>query len=428
MSSDALHLAKLRTDDIKRRAVGRWGDIHRRLVPQISAAIEKNGNPIHCPFHQPSGGAKADKKFRVYRTSTKDHYHSCGKVICTCEAAGDGIHLVMYATGWSFAQAIDEIELILGGRVGSAVPAYSPPPAAIGPSPEELEAKDKVIREKLKALWADSLPLDHPDAKPARLWFRNRLIGEVLLPLEDVRYHPQLPYTDDDGVFVGKFPGIVCVAKRLDGRIATIHRTWLTPEGTKPALQPHRKQYVVRPLAPVQGAAIRLDEPVGPILHLGEGLETMLVVRAITRQPTWSCLDANLLSQVELPEHVKVVVVWGDFDRSGTGQMYTARAIDRFREEGRRAIAFFPPFRLPDDAKSVDWNDVTERLCHKEAVNHLTSQCIPKECWADKVREFLREHHDAGLHAARNHFLVMKVLAECAKEVAALQQARSAVA
>ena len=340
------------TEQVKSNAAGQWGRILWTLVPEAIPALQKPGRHVTCPFH----GGKGD--FRVHRS----RFEESGETHCTC-GHWDGWSLLMHARGWTFPQAVEEVNAFLGGRGYQPVTPYKAPER---PAPS-THTTDEQIQQRMQKWWSEALPLDHAKAKPALRYFRNRKVGEILLPIEDVRLHPELDYYDEkedgQGMSRRRFPAIVCVVRRPNGKVSTLHRTWITPTGLKAPLPNPRKQYTSPSTSPVQGGAIKLDQRAEiPVLNVAEGLESALAARAISRHPTWSCLNKELLRQVQVPDHVQVVTIWADKDRSRAGEEAAVELMNRLKAEGKSAVVMLPQMPIPEDAKGVDWNNVVHNL------------------------------------------------------------------
>jgi len=358
------------TNKVKRAAAGNWDRILWTLVPEIQPALEYKGRRhITCPFH----GGKND--FRVSKDVEQE-----GRVHCTCfpNQSMDGWGLVMKRNRWDFPKAVEEVDAVLGGRGYQPTRPFKMPERV---EKARKEPTDEELMARMQKWWGDAMDLDDPAAAPVRKYFKARKIGEVLLPLPDVRLHPDLGYYEaqDDGEFkkVGSYPCLLSVIRSPNGRVSTLHRAWITPDGTKVAHDSARKQYTSPNSAPVTGGAIRLDDWDGnPVLHVAEGLETALSARAITRQPTWSTVNAGMMARLEVPSSVRIVVIWADLDRSKAGEEAADELAKRLAARGIASMVFLPPVALPEGAKTVDWNDVVAGI---------------------------------GLDAARNHFQVLRV-------------------
>lgn len=337
------------TEEVKRLARGRWDIIFRALVPQIAPALERPGRHITCPFH----GGKND--FRVANaTSSHPSYLEDGRCYCSC-GTWDGFGMVMFANGWDFVRAKREIEAVLRG-VGYSAPS---PVIRVSRYRENRSHQDQRIRERIRRWWRETVPLDAPEAAPARRYFRNRQLGQVLMPIEDIGFHPGLEYFEDSKL-LGRYPALISIVRRPTGEVSTVHRTWLTTDGHKAPVPEPRKQYSSPSNSPVMGSAIRLDKWESPVLHIAEGLETALAVRAImdNAHPVWSTLNKELLRGIELPDYVQLLVIWADRDASYGGQKAAIELMDRIRANGRWAVVMMPPYQIPEGAKGVDWNDV----------------------------------------------------------------------
>lgn len=359
------------TDEVRKAAGGRWDLILARLVPEISDALARPGRHVTCPFH----GGKGD--FRVERDVALE-----GVAHCTC-GHWDGFALVMKARGWDFTKTVAEVDAVIGGK--GCVPIPNTPIVRV--TPEEQKKKDEKWQRNMQRWWRESVPLDHPSAKPVRQYLKSRQLGQVILPLEDLAYHSGLEYYDEDFNLVGRFPAMLAIVRMPDGRVSTVHRTYLTPEGAK-AFQGEasRKQYKSPSTHPVKGAAVRLDKSVGPVLNLAEGIESALAARAISEQPSWSTLNKELMRQIRIPAQVKIVTIWADRDASYGGQESAFALMDRLRSEGKSAVVLMPPFAIPDGKKSIDWNDVVASLGLENTRNHFE---VVR--WMRGQAEFLRK-------------------------------------
>lgn len=359
------------TEQVKRNASGQWDRLLWTLVPEIQPALDRKGKRhITCPFH---GGAN---DFRVDRNVERD-----GRCYCTCFPAHsiDGWGLVMKARDWDFPRAVEEVDAVLGGRGYQPTTPFVPPARA---EKVRKEPTDAELMARMQKWWGQALELDDPAASAARLYLKGRKIGEVLLPLSDVRLHPDLGYyrEKDDDTFekLGSYPCLLSVIRAPDGRVSTLHRAWITHDGTKVHHEDARKQYSSPKAVPITGGAIRLDDAMrSPVLHVAEGLETALAARAITRQPTWSTVNAGMLERLQVPDAVRLVVIWADLDRSGAGERAAKALAERLVGQGIAVMVFLPPVPLPDGVKTIDWNDIVATI---------------------------------GLDACRNHFQVLRVM------------------
>lgn len=374
------------TDKVKRAASGNWDRILWTLVPEIQPALEHKGRKhITCPFH----GGKND--FRVSKDVERD-----GRVHCTClpNQTMDGWGLVMKRNRWDFPKAVEEVDAVLGGRGYQPTRPFKMPERV---EKARKEPTDEELMARMQKWWGDALDLDDPAAAPARKYFKGRKIGEVLLPLPDVRLHPDLGYYEesDDGTFkkLGSYPCLLSVIRTPDGRVSTLHRAWITHDGMKVSYDSARKQYTSPKSVPVTGGAIRLDDlDDNPVLHVAEGLETALSARAITRQPTWSTVNAGMMERLEVPSSVRIVVIWADLDRSGAGENAANALAKRLAARGIASMVFLPPVALPDRVKTIDWNDFVATAGLNDTRNHF--QVLRVRRWVNEQLQRLNVQPD----------------------------------
>jgi hypothetical protein len=93
-------------------------------------------------------------------------------------------------------------------------------------------------------------------------------------------------------------------------------------------------------------------------MGITEGIETALAVRQRTGMPVWAAVSAALLACWEPPAGVRLVVIWADLDRSGTGQAAAKVLRDRLLAGGLQVALHLPPGPIPNGAKGIDWADL----------------------------------------------------------------------
>jgi len=82
---------------------------------------------------------------------------------------------------------------------------------------------------------------------------------------------------------------------------------------------------------------------------IGEGIETCLAAMQASGKPAWAALSTAGLRNLEIPEHVKEVIVLADGDLPGEeAAQYAAR---RWVHQGRRVRIAMAP-------KGKDFNDL----------------------------------------------------------------------
>jgi len=217
--------------------------------------------------------------------------------------------------------------------------------------------------DRQNQLWNECLTLNSELAAPALLYLKNRKVlvrMDEIVRADSVRFHPNLPYYDENGNKLSEHPAIVCAVRAPDGSIVTLHRTYLSDKGTKAKVSEARKMMTIPEGKSVLGAAIPMGEPVNGVLGVAEGLETALAAYRATGIPTWSCVNATLLQNFHVPEGVHTVLIWADLDRSKTGEIAAAALKTRLESEGIICHVLLPKLSIAKNQKGVDWNDVIQ--------------------------------------------------------------------
>ena len=315
---------------LERAAEGRWAEIIRALsCVDISDAINRRR---HVRCHRDHG--KTNAQFRVFR----DFEQTGGGICNTCGAFSNGFALLGFLNGWEYKQSVKEVAQYLEGRVISA-----PPRPSLAPQLRTWEVSEENL-QRLRDVWHSTERLA---GSKGETYLRNRGI-ECDLPDEgEVRFHRRLEYWDQDRRrSLGYFPGIVSMMRSPEsGEPLTLHRTYLTWNGEKAHVPCPKKLMsaavdgVIREL----GAAIRLYPLDGECLAITEGIETALAVRsAHPGLPVWACYSASVLTSFRPPEGVKRVLIWGDLDESGAGQIAAAKLAIRLRNAGIDSRVILP--------------------------------------------------------------------------------------
>lgn len=342
-------MKNIEASDVRAAARANWPWILAGLAPELEDALKRPGKHVGCPIHGGQDG------FRLF----KDMPDTGGGVCNTCGSFHDGFSLLMWLKGWSFPEALEQVAYSLGMGSSSSNASQAPvrrePPKV---NPVVPSADDEWLRQRLKQVWRESWPLTCSEAKAGRLYLTKRGISErQLAAIQSVRFHPGLQYRDENERLVGTFPALVALVTDPNGQPITIHRTFLTKEGSKAPVDKPKKMMPFPSDRSVTGGCIRLGES-STILGIAEGLETALAARLASRMPVWSAVNATLLERFIPPEGTELVVIWADRDRSQRGEQAAKELKARLWARGIKAQILLPNMPIPEMAKGVDWNDV----------------------------------------------------------------------
>jgi putative DNA primase/helicase len=163
---------------------------------------------------------------------------------------------------------------------------------------------------------------------------------------------------------IGQWPGILARFTLPDGRLGTLHRTFL--ERSRPA-----KASIVSAdgeildsklndltLNKLNGGAVRLMDPVNGEIGVAEGLENAYAGYMQFRVPAWYCLNRILLADFVVPEGsgIRAVHIFADFDavdartKQSPGMAAALKLAKRLRAGGYTVIIHRPKRRETDFA------------------------------------------------------------------------------
>lgn len=267
--------------------------------------------------------------------------------------AGDGYELICKVTGMAFW----ELMLELDG--GAPVTGRGNDVAKAAPAPGR-KADPEWAQKRLDSMWESAIANGRDDLVSRYLC--SRVPGLAVAPSNALRL-AMLEYRHEKKV-IGQWPGILARFTLPDGRLGTLHRTFL--DRSKPAkatittndgeVLPSKMNDVTA--NKLNGGAVRLMEPVNGEIGVGEGLETVLAAHMMFGVPVWYCLNRNLLSDFVVPEGlgIRVVHIFADFDavdprtRKSPGMDSALILAKRLRAEGYTVIIHRPKVRGTDFA------------------------------------------------------------------------------
>jgi putative DNA primase/helicase len=295
-------------------ARGKWKGILMELGVPESFLSKRPRDHGPCPI---CGGVDR------FRYDDKD---GAGTFFCNQHGAGDGMMLAMQHTGLGFADCAARVDEIIRNVKPDSVPRKP-----------EITEEDR--RRMLKALWTEAKPLTEGDLVTRYLGSRG-LIAET----------PELRFAsavrDGEG---GIRPAMIARVLTPDGgRVATLHRTFLRPDGlAKAEMQSPRK---LAPGSVPEGSAIRLG-PVADALGVAEGIETALAASVLFELPVWATVSSAMMEKWTPPAGVSEVCIFADNDAAFGGQAAAYSLAHRLKRD------FDVTVRVPPMA-GTDWNDV----------------------------------------------------------------------
>lgn len=269
---------------------------------------------------------------------------------------GDGIALVQRALGTDFPHTLERLEALLG--LPSLQGAKQKQKRTI-PTEDQAHARQSALETK----WAEAqLLIDRRDRNykenPVLRYLAERGLSSCDLSRE-IRWLPNEPYWEAGAEgerprLLGHYPVMLARATSMDGRIAALHRTYLTADGRKAPVPCVKKLTAGR----TGEAAIRLF-PATNFLCLAEGIETALSVHALTGLPAWSLISITGFKRFNaVPKGVEKVFIYGDNDASFTGAAGAFELAARLRRDYSELAV---EVRIPDVA-GEDWNDVLQKM------------------------------------------------------------------
>ena len=174
-----------------------------------------------------------------------------------------------------------------------------------------------------RRLWAASKPIEDT---PVAVYLASRGLG-VAGAAESLRYHPRCYYRasrDDAPDVRSAWPAMIAAVTDDRGAIVGVHRTWLTPSGSKaPVASPRRA------MGHLLGHGVRFGRA-APVMAAGEGIETILSLREfLPHLPMIAGLSAAHLAAIEFPDPLRRLYVAFDDDPAGTAALaaLTERAV-----------------------------------------------------------------------------------------------------
>lgn len=323
--------------------------------------LRKKAGPCPLCFD----GKHGHKRFRF------DDKGGLGTWFCQSCGAGNGYSLIKRHTGmadWEIMQLLKDGSNSVTGE--APIKRFTFEEAEFSPAQVEKN------RVKLQNTWSPAVLPTQKDALTKYLSARVPGIDMSKLSAE-IRFHRGLDFyrEEDDGSFVkmGRYPVMLGRVVDAQNTPITLHRTYLTPEGTKAPFEDAKKQ--MKGIRKLNGAAIRLiDVPSSRTLGVVEGIETGLAVAAASRYrfSIWSLLNCTNLALADLPEgRFDKVIIFADHDRIDPkkkyrpGEHHAQLLKERLEKLGYEVIIKMPPVEGTDFADI--WKEM-QKLTKENAV------------------------------------------------------------
>ena len=254
-------------------------------------------------------------------------------------AKGDPLDLIQACLTLDKGQAVTWAKEWLGIGSGTTAPLRLPHQ----PQHSEPPRKDSPNRARALEIWRASVPAENT---PGKHYLLGRGYTGPIPPT--VRYHAALLHPD-----IGQhLPALVAAVANVEKKIIGISRIFLTMNG--------RKAPLIRPklaLGTLRGGAVRLVPTTGRV-WLTEGVEDALAVVQMTGEPAWAVLGTSGFKSVELPDHIRQVILAPDGDDAG--QAVIEDAARRLAGQGREVrAAKLPPGK--------DWVDLLDEYEERAA-------------------------------------------------------------
>ncbi|MBY6088957.1 toprim domain-containing protein [Maritimibacter alkaliphilus] len=211
-------------------------------------------------------------------------------------------------------------------------------PLAIKAWTPTASAASKWRADRARQIWQETTTI--PETLAER-YLRGRGLRQELP--DSLRYHPNCWH----GPSARSLPAMVAIIDNVAD--FAIHRTYLTPDGSRKAAVGPQKMM----LGASAGGAVHLgcNDACGPLV-IAEGIETALSLREgllTSCGPVWAALSTSGMVKLELPRTASSLVVATDGDEAGR------RA---GRKLAQRAYALGWQVSLLDAPDKRDWNDI----------------------------------------------------------------------
>lgn len=254
--------------------------------------------------------------------------------------------------------------------------------AAIPPKdPKEEEAEEKQRVEKrlrtARWLWDTASNKDgreeglaylrnrgiHMDPPPDRMRFRKLTKEDLVKMNYDPALIPDTPVT-----------AIVLRATNAQGDTTAVQQI-LTAEGVKLSKIVPDIGNVKKTNGELTGSAVKFGDPKAEEVILAEGPETAMSIHAVTGKAVWVTLGTSNYTTLQIPRHVKRLLIAADIEPWGTGMAAAIRAKQHWEAAGVPEVGIaIPP--VPPGKDSSDFNDVLQDLGPEALIKAVSDPVI----------------------------------------------------
>ena len=228
-----------------------------------------------------------------------------------------------------------------------------------------LTAENAKRRQAIRHLWQAGRPISQAsegEGTALERYLNRRGIDLRQFPerfAESLRFIPSAFYHNDATGVTESYPAMLTAVRDLEGRLVTVHRTFLTDEGRKAPIATPKRLMALSDGTTINGTAIRFGMP-DDVLCIAEGVETALSVLLGTGYPCWAAVSAIGMTEVQIPQGVRTVFIFADKDRTQTGAKAAVTLRARLADEGRLAVIIEIADDIPEGSKGLDWNDILQ--------------------------------------------------------------------
>ena len=240
------------------------------------------------------------------------------------------------------------------GRLQTDWQAISAQGKAILPDAEAVAKRKLLIEQKNKFkvkiaqdMWRMSKSIKFEGSLGA-VYLTARGLPDSWTTENNIRFHPKLINKELNKTS----PAILFkVSFAPMSELVAIHRIYLSDDGWSKAEMSDPKMA----LASIKGAGIWFGTP-GQKLHVVEGPENALTLRAMGAQFVVCTINATNFHGLTIPEFVSNVVLCPDPDEAGITA--AGKAHKEYEKMQNKKVGFFYPPKMELSGKTLDWNDV----------------------------------------------------------------------